>query len=81
MKKKIVSMLCLPLTLSLLFAGCGKESAKEPADSGSPTASSASSSASSASSSSSASNDTDDADALTPVTLNEVAHSIFYAPM
>ena len=29
MKKKIVSMLCLPLTLSLLFAGCGKESAKE----------------------------------------------------
>ena len=85
MKKKIVSMLCLPLTLSLLFAGCGKESAKEPADSGSPTASSASSAASSSassdSSSSSASNDTDAADALTPVTLNEVAHSIFYAPM
>ena len=47
MKKKTVSLLCLPLAFSLLFSGCGKN-----ASDGS----------------------------LTPVTLNEVAHSIFYAP-
>ena len=48
MKKKTVSLLCLPLAFSLLFSGCGKN-----ASDGS----------------------------LTPVTLNEVAHSIFYAPL
>ncbi len=61
MKKKISRLLCLPLALCLILAGCGKDSSKTASSSYLPPA--------------------EEQEELTPVTLNEVAHSIFYAPM
>lgn len=70
MRKKISILLCFALLTGMLAAGCSGETDKSKSTDGSGESSVSETSVS----------ENSDEKALTKVTLNEVAHSIFYAP-